>query len=103
MVLCAMDVSAAGVLMACKDLLFLAWAMIVSLGVLVIYFSVAKSQGWQLGGIWWGLALFFLIRAVQSNYRVYSCHLRAVYVSKLSQFEADKLRAIALTGEATGQ
>lgn len=102
MMLCAMDVSAAGILMACKDLLFLAQAMTVSLAVLVGYFSVAKAQGWQLGGIWWGLALFFLIRAVQSSFRVYSHHLSARSVPAMSTFEADKLQAVAITGEATG-
>jgi len=102
MMLCAMDVSAAGVLMACRDLLFLARAMTVSLVVLVCYFSVAKAQSWQLGGIWWGLALFFFIRAVQSSHRVYSHHLSARSVPSISSFESDKLQAVAITGEATG-
>ena len=44
MMLCAMDVSAAGILMACKDLLFLARAMTVSLAVLVGYFSVEDGS-----------------------------------------------------------
>ena len=102
MMLCAMDVSAAGILMACKDLLFLARAMTVSLAVLVGYFSVAKAQGWQLGGIWWGLALFFFIRAMQSSFRVYSHHLSAQSVPAMSPSEADKLQAVAITGEAKG-
>ena len=102
MMLCAMDVSAAGVLMACRDLIFLAQAMTVSLVVLIAYFTVAKAQGWQLGGIWWGLALFFFVRAVQSSYRVYARHLCTQSVPKVSPFEADKLQAVAITGEATG-
>ena len=88
--------------MACKDLLFLARAMTISLFALVAYFTTAKAQGWQLGGIWWGLVLFFLIRAVQSSYRVYSRHLTAHSVPSMSPFESDKLQAVTLTAEATG-
>ena len=101
MLLCAVDVTAGGVLMACKDLLFLARVMTISLAVLIGYFSVAKNQGWQLGGIWWGLVLFFLLRAAQSMYRVYQQHLSAQHVSTVTPFESDKLQAVALTGEAS--
>ena len=75
--------------------------MTISLFVLVGYFSFAKSHGWQLGGIWWGLVLFFLLRAAQSAYRVYARHLSARRVSTVSPFEADKLQAGLLTGEAS--
>ena len=102
MILCAVDVSASGILMACKDLLFLARAMTVSFLALVVYFAAAKAQGCQLGGIWWGLVLFFLIRAVQSCYRLYSQHLTAHQTHKVSSFESDKLQAVAITAEASG-
>lgn len=102
MMLCAMDVSASGILMACKDLLFLARAMTLSLVALVAYFTTAKAQGWQLGGIWWGLVLFFLIRAVQSSQRVYLRHLSAQQMPTVSPFESDKLQAVALIQDASG-
>ena len=97
-----MDVSASGVLMACKDLLFLARAMVVSLFALVAYFPAAKAQGWQLGGIWWGLVLFFLLRAIQSCSRICTRHLSFGQVPVVSQHEADKLQAVAIAKEASG-
>ena len=97
-----MDVSASGILMACKDLLFLARAMTISLVLLVAYFTAAKAQGWQLGGIWWGLVLFFLVRALQSCHRVYSGHLTGQKISTVSSFESDKLQAVAVSGELMG-
>ena len=97
-----MDVSASGILMACKDLLFLARAMTVSLAMLMAYFTVAKAWGWQLGGIWWGLVLFFFVRALQSCHRVYSGHLTAQQISTVSSFESDKLQAVAISGESMG-
>lgn len=102
MLLCAVDVSAGGVLMACKDLLFLARAMTISFLALVAYFTATKAQAWQLGGIWWGLVLFFLIRAVQSCYHLYSRHLSTHQLHTISSFESDKLQALAITAEATG-
>lgn len=102
MVLCAVDVSASGILMACKDLLFLARAMTVSFLALVVYFTAAKAQGWQLGGVWWGLVLFFLIRAVQSCYHTYSSHLASHQTHTISSFESEQLQAVTITAEASG-
>lgn len=103
MMLCAMDTSCSGVLMAGKDLMFLARAMTVSLMALGAYFSVAKSQNWQLGGIWWGLVLFFLVRAAQSGLRLYSQHLDRYHVPDVTPFEADQLQSIAQAGDAAPQ
>ena len=89
--------------MAGKDLLFLARAMTVSLGVLGAYFAVAKSQTWQLAGIWWGLVLFFGVRALQSGLRLYSQRMAKVHVPHVTTFEADQLEAIIKTGEAAPQ
>lgn len=102
MVLCALDVSASGILMASKDLLFLARAMAISFTAVVIYFKAITGQGWQLGGTWWGLCLFFCIRAVQSCHHLYSSQQSAQQMHTISGFESDKLRAVAITAEASG-
>ena len=103
MMLCAVDTSCSRVLIAGKDLLFLAQAMTVSLVALGAYFTAAKSQGWQLGGVWWGLVLFFFVRAAQSGLRLYAQHQSQYHIPHLTPFEADQLQAIAQTGDAAPQ
>ena len=88
--------------MASKDLLVLARAMAVSFTAVVTYFKVMKGQGWQLGGTWWGLCLFFLIRALQSCHHLYSRQQSAQQMHTISAFESDKLQAVAITAEASG-
>lgn len=89
--------------MAGKDLMFLARAMTVSLLALGVYFSAAKNQGWQLSGIWWGLVLFFFVRAAQSGLRLYAQHQSQYDVPHVTPFEADQLQSIVQTGEAAPQ
>lgn len=90
--------------MAGKDLMFLARAMTVSLAALGAYFAVAKNQSWQLAGIWWGLVLFFVVRAVQSGLRLCSQRMTdEVHVPHVTPFEADQLEAIVQTGDAAPQ
>ena len=103
MMLCAVDTSCSGVLMAGKDLMFLAQAMTVSLVILGAYFSAAKSQGWQLGGVWWGLVLFFFVRAAQSGLRLYAQQHSQYHIPHVTSFEADQLQSIAQTGDAAPQ
>ncbi|KAK9830568.1 hypothetical protein WJX72_012538 [[Myrmecia] bisecta] len=71
MLLTGIDVAANGILMANKDLHYIARAMAINLAVLAAYLALAsKWSGWSLGGVWWGLVLFFGMRALQSTARL---------------------------------
>lgn len=66
MVLCGIDVSSNGMLVACKDLKFVVRSMVVTFTACTAYFSWCRHSNWGLSGIWWGLCFFFFLRAVQS-------------------------------------
>jgi Na+-driven multidrug efflux pump len=68
MLLTAADVSATGVLLARRDLAYVARAFMVTLAALAVFVSVFVKgpQGMGLVGVWWGLVLFFGLRCVQS-------------------------------------
>lgn len=71
MLLAAADVAASGVLLAYRDLAYLARAFVLTLMSLGVFITVGvKGQGWGLEGVWWGLVFFFGARAVQSTVRL---------------------------------
>lgn len=71
MLLVATDVASAAVLLACRDLVYLARAFTLTFAALVAYIVLGvQPHGWGLSGVWWGLTLFFGLRAVQSTARV---------------------------------
>jgi hypothetical protein len=73
---CSVDVTASGALIATKQLSFLVKAMFGTLAVVAVYYAIGLRQpGWGLGGVWWGLALFFAMRAVQSTTRLVQTRL----------------------------
>ncbi|KAG7672119.1 putative Protein DETOXIFICATION 46, chloroplastic [Nannochloris sp. 'desiccata'] len=79
---CGLDVSATGVLLACKDRWYVARSMIISGSALVLFLQLMRSRalGGSLVGVWWGLFAFFLARSVQSLPRVFMKHLNAEVV-----------------------
>lgn len=68
MLLTAADVGATGVLLARRDLAYVARAFVVTLGALAVFVSVFVKgpHGLGLEGVWLGLVLFFGLRCVQS-------------------------------------
>jgi Na+-driven multidrug efflux pump len=68
MVLTAADVGATGVLLAKRDLAYVARAYALTLAVLAVFVStcVRGPDGLGLVGVWAGLVLFFGMRCVQS-------------------------------------
>lgn len=70
MVLCGIDVAAGSVLVACKDLQYVARSMIITLIATASFFGASWRLGWGIAGVWWGLVLFFGLRSVQSVPRV---------------------------------
>lgn len=71
---CGIDVSSTGVLLACKDVGYVARSMIISMAALITFLSASAMHG--LLGVWWGLAIFFGARVVQSLPRALTYHLR---------------------------
>eukprot|EP00891_Asterochloris_glomerata_P002016 jgi/Astpho2/2016/e_gw1.00038.121.1_t len=71
MLFCALDITLTGVLMAERDLPFIAKTMACNMFVLAGYFAVARAKRWQLRGVWSGLMLFFFVRMMQSSTRVW--------------------------------
>ena len=71
MLFCALDITLTGVLMAERDLPFIAKTMACNMFVLAAYFAVARAKRWQLRGVWSGLMLFFFVRMMQSSTRVW--------------------------------
>lgn len=75
---CGLDVSSTGVLLASREVSYVARSMIVSLTVLATYFTIIAMQGpfrigiMQLKSVWWGLSIFFLARVFQSFPRAVS-------------------------------
>jgi putative MATE family efflux protein len=77
---CGLDVSATGVLLACKDRWYVARSMIISGSALVAFLQWTANGGGggvsgSLVGVWWGLFAFFLARSLQSLPRVLIKHL----------------------------
>jgi len=71
MLLIAADVGASGVLLARRDLAYVARAYLVTLSALAVYVLVGvHGCGWGLQGVWCGLVLFFGLRCVQSMGRL---------------------------------
>lgn len=68
MLLTAADVGATGILLARRDLAYVARAFLVTLIALAVFVSVfvRGPYGMGLEGVWWGLVLFFGLRCVQS-------------------------------------
>ncbi|WIA32752.1 hypothetical protein OEZ86_005937 [Tetradesmus obliquus] len=67
MLLTAADVGASGVLLARRDLAYIARAYCVTLSSLWLFMWLgAKQPGWGLQGVWAGLVLFFALRCCQS-------------------------------------
>ena len=68
MLLTAADVGATGILLARRDLAYVARAFLFTLCVLAVFVSVGVRgpHGWGLVGVWWGLVLFFGLRCIQS-------------------------------------
>jgi Na+-driven multidrug efflux pump len=72
MLLTAADVGATGILLARRDLSYVARAYLVTLSALAVYVVAGvHGCGWGLPGVWYGLVLFFGLRCVQSLGRLY--------------------------------
>jgi putative MATE family efflux protein len=89
---CGLDVSATGVLLACKDRWYVARSMILSGSALVAFLHVTTNGALSgsLGGVWWGLFVFFSARLVQSLPRVLIKHLNAEVVVVGAAQEVEK-------------
>lgn len=75
---CGIDVASTGVLLALKDTFYVAQAMAVSLAVLAGFLWWTRQAGAavSLHIVWWGLVVFFGLRAAQSFPRVVYKYLR---------------------------
>lgn len=70
MFICGLDVAASGILLASRDLSYMAKTMAVNLVTLTAFFSYARKASWGLAGVWWGLVIFFGLRASASLWRI---------------------------------
>ena len=75
LLLCGADVSATGVLLALRDRGYVARSMAVSLAGLGAFLWSQRAAGPSLGLVWWGLVVFFGLRAAQSVPRAVGRHL----------------------------
>ncbi|KAL4431117.1 hypothetical protein ABPG75_006373 [Micractinium tetrahymenae] len=66
MLCCGLDVAATGILLGLKDTAFVARAMMACLAVLAGFLWWARQAVPGLPAVWWGLAVFFALRAGQS-------------------------------------
>lgn len=87
---CGMDVSSTGVLLACKDVAYVARSMIFSGSALVAFLWWTKAGGGSVVGVWWGLTVFFGARVVQSLPRAVFRHLRPFAKQAQQPEEKDK-------------
>lgn len=75
---CGLDVSSTGVLLASREVTYVARSMLVSLTILAAFFAMVAIRGplggdiTQLKSVWWGLSIFFLARVFQSFPRAVS-------------------------------
>ena len=77
---CGIDVSSTGVLLACKDASYVARSMIVSGSALVLFLwsrGVYSGGAVRMGHVWWGVAVFFAVRAAQSFPRALAKYMEA--------------------------
>ena len=66
MLFCGIDVAATGCLLAIKDTAFVARAMVANLALLAAFLWWARQALPGLPAVWWGLAVFFCLRAAQT-------------------------------------
>jgi hypothetical protein len=66
LLLVGLDMAANSVNLALRDYAYTARAYMITLGAIGAYFAAAKAGSWGLGGVWWGLVLFFGARLAQS-------------------------------------
>lgn len=78
MLCCGFDVTSTGILLANRDTVYIARAMTISLGLLGMFLCLVGwlGHGFTITNVWWGLAVFFLSRIVQSFPRVMMKHLQ---------------------------
>lgn len=55
---------------------YVARSFLVTLAALAGYMWLSRAAGWGLAGVWWGIVLFFGVRAAQSTGRVLLRHMR---------------------------
>lgn len=68
---CGIDVAATGVLLALRDTAYVAQAMATSMGLLGVFLWWARQQAAvSLHTVWWGLVVFFGLRALWSAPRM---------------------------------
>lgn len=77
MLCCGFDVTSTGILLANRDTVYVARAMTLSLGLLGLFLVSVQWywQGFTICQVWWGLAIFFFSRIVQSFPRVLKKHM----------------------------
>lgn len=75
LVISGADAASSGVNLALGDADYMARSFAATLAVLSGFMWVSHASGWGLQGVWWGLVLFFGVRAVQSAGRVMLKHL----------------------------
>ena len=74
LLLCSADVYAGGILIASKQMPYLVGVMTIALAAMAGYMALVRANDWGLGGVWWGLCLFFAVRVVQSVWKVYTLY-----------------------------
>ncbi len=111
---CGLDVSATGVLLACKDRWYVARSMIISGSALIAFLhwtaanpngigGVGGGIGGSLVGVWWGLFAFFIARSLQSLPRVFFKHLNAELPLASSSYSSmDGSKELAGGGSSDG-
>ena len=77
MLCCGFDVTSTGILLANRDTAYVARAMMLSLGLLAVFLGLVQwfGHGYTITQVWWGLAIFFFSRIVQSFPRVVMKHI----------------------------
>ncbi|KXZ56871.1 hypothetical protein GPECTOR_1g786 [Gonium pectorale] len=64
------DVVASGVNIGMGDTRYVATSYVITLVALGAFMAVSRALGWDLPGVWWGVVVFFGVRALQSLGRV---------------------------------
>ena len=85
LIACGIDVSSTGVLLACKDVGYVARSMILSGSALAAFIWFTKAGGGGITGVWWSLTVFFGLRMVQSFPRAVLVHLRPSQAKQAKQ------------------
>lgn len=76
LVFSGLDVAMVGILYANQDAGFVARAMAVNLGMVLVYLRVSTYMKWGLMGTWGAISFFFIMRCLWSASRVATKHLR---------------------------